>query len=122
MCVCVCLLACMHCGGYPDHASGRFGVRPMEPLTLAVADLDPDLLQLPADFTPFASPSSSSPASVGVSNKLGGVCRLHLEELYAQWISLPDTQRLVSDWVAMAVAGLEKRDLGVGFVRAVRLA
>jgi serine/threonine-protein phosphatase 2A regulatory subunit B'' len=60
--------------------------------------LDPDLLQLPADFAPASSSPSPSPSSSSHSpgTKPGGLCKLHLEELFAQWISLPETQRLVS--------------------------
>lgn len=65
------------------------------PLALDMGVLDPDLLQLPADFSP-ASPSPSPSSSSHGATKPGALCKLHLEELFSQWISLPETQRLVS--------------------------
>lgn len=63
------------------------------PLALDVGVLEADLLQLPADFGSATSPSPS-PSSSKPSNALR---KLHLEELFAQWISLPETQQRVSE-------------------------
>jgi hypothetical protein len=65
--------------------------------------LDLDVLQLPAEF---ASPSSSAYAaaaaassavitSTTTSGKLSLSHASRLDDLFAQWLSLPDTQRLV---------------------------
>lgn len=67
--------------------------------------LDLDLLQLPAEFaSPSSSPSSSAAAaaassavitSTTTSGKLSLSHASRLDDLFAQWLSLPDTQRLV---------------------------
>lgn len=67
------------------------------PMALDMGVLDADLLQLPADFGPASpSPSASSSSASFHSSKPGALCKLHLEELFAQWISLPETQQRVS--------------------------
>ncbi len=66
--------------------------------------LDLDVLQLPAEFaSPSSSPSSSAAAaassavitSTTTSGKLSLSHASRLDDLFAQWLSLPDTQRLV---------------------------
>lgn len=67
--------------------------------------LDLDLLQLPAEFaSPSSFPSSSAAAaaassavitSTTTSGKLSLSHASRLDDLFAQWLSLPDTQRLV---------------------------
>jgi hypothetical protein len=67
--------------------------------------LDLDLLQLPAEFaSPSSSPSSSAAGaaassavitSTTTSGKLSLSHASRLDDLFAQWLSLPDTQRLV---------------------------
>jgi hypothetical protein len=65
--------------------------------------LDLDLLQLPAEFaSPSSSPSSSAAAassavitSTTTSGKFSLSHASRLDDLFAQWLSLPDTQRLV---------------------------
>lgn len=88
----------MLCGA----AAAAATMEPPPPPPVAVLDLgvlDPDLLQLPADFPCGGSATSSSSSSSLLSHdpsKPSALCKRHLEELYAQWISLPDAQRLVS--------------------------
>lgn len=106
VCVCVCLPAflpeCFLSASYVPCAAGTPSATRMllpgaaataapaaavvmeaSTMSLDIGVLDTDLLHLPADFLP--SPASKSPP----------VCKLHLEDLFSQWISLPDTQRLV---------------------------
>eukprot|EP00249_Psilotum_nudum_P014336 c24772_g2_i2 orf=649-2283(-) len=60
-------------------------------MMLEVGSLDPDLLQLP---DPPMLPSKPSP------------CKSQLEELFSQWLSLPETQRLVLSLLEDAKAGV----------------
>ncbi len=68
--------------------------------------LDLDVLQLPAEFaSPSSSPSSFAAAAAAASSAVitstttsGKLSMSHasrLDDLFAQWLSLPDTQRLV---------------------------
>ena len=99
LCLSVCLPSFLSASNVPSAAGTPSATRMLLPgaaataapaavmeastMSLDIGALDTDLLHLPADFLP--SPASKSPP----------VCKLHLEDLFSQWISLPDTQRLV---------------------------
>lgn len=68
----------------PWENSIRLGRNMETTMAVDVGVLDPDLLLLPDIPLPASKPL---------------LCKLRLDDLFAQWLSLPDTQRLVSEHV-----------------------
>ncbi|KAG0624974.1 hypothetical protein M758_2G017900 [Ceratodon purpureus] len=85
------------------------------PPALDMGVLDAELLQLPHDFfpsSPSPSPSSSSHGGGSKAGALRKLHKLHLEEIFEQWISLPETQRLVMNLLEEAKSGAGPLNVG----------